>query len=62
MWSVSKSPAECKCLSCECGTYTYSESQICANCEDDKHAAGKKRWSTIVLANTPPTMSTEEAM
>jgi hypothetical protein len=59
---MSKSPTECKCLSCECGTYTYNESQVCASCEDNKHASGQKRWSTIVLANAPSAIITEEAM
>jgi hypothetical protein len=59
---MSKSPIECKCPSCECGTYTYNESQVCASCEDNKHASGQKRWSTIVLANTPSTIIAEETM
>lgn len=59
---MSKSPVECKCLSCKCGTYTYNESQVCASCEDNKHASGEKRWSTIVLANAPSTVIAEETM
>ena len=57
---MSKSPVECKCQSCECGTYTYNESQVCASCEDNKHASGQKRWSTIVLANVSSTVITKE--
>ena len=59
---MSKTPVECKCPSCKCGTYTYNESQVCTSCEENKHASGEKRWSTIVLANTPSTIVTEESM
>ena len=62
MQSVSKSPVECKCRSCKCGTYTYNESQVCASCEDNKHASGEKRWSTIVLVNVPSTIIAKETM
>ena len=62
MRSVVKTPVECKCLSCKCGVYTYNESQVCTNCEDNKHTLGEKRWSTIVLANAPTTIVTEEKM
>ena len=59
---MSKPPAECKCTSCECGIYTYNESQVCARCEDNKHASGQKRWSTMELKIERPKAATEEAM
>ena len=59
---MTETPVECRCTFCKCGTYTYNESQVCASCEDNKHASGEKRWSTIVLANTPSVIVTEKTM
>ena len=58
---MSKSPVECKCPACECGIYTYNESQVCARCEENKHSSGQKRWSTMVLKTETPIIS-EESM
>jgi hypothetical protein len=59
---VSKSPVECKCNVCECGIYTYNESQVCVRCEDNKHSSGQKRWSTVILKTEMKASSVEEAM
>ena len=40
---MKKSPIHCKCTSCECGIYTYEETEICVACKTDQHLSGAKR-------------------
>ena len=38
-----KNPVLCKCSSCECGIYTYEDSEICKACKNGQHLSGAKR-------------------
>ena len=40
---LKKNPVFCKCSSCECGIYTFEDSEICKACKNDQHLSGAKR-------------------
>jgi len=43
--NMKKSPIVCNCSSCECGIYTYEDTNVCKACQDGKHLSGAKKKS-----------------